>query len=177
MAAILTFQVDVDGFLSNDPLKRLMPIFTLVSSTKLFLMPNYSTEVVAILKNGRHLEISSSCGWLIVKWPTERLLVPIFMPVSPNKSLYHLNSPLRCRPSWKMATILKFQMSLTIFSWSDPWRLLMPIFMLVSPNKPLYHLNAPPRWRPSWKMAAIWFSWIGIITSGIMFLPDFAKSR
>ena len=63
MATILKFQLAVGGFVSNDPLRQLMAIFMLVSPTNLFLKP----KVVAILKNGHHLEISSSCGWRIVK--------------------------------------------------------------------------------------------------------------
>ena len=35
----------------------------------------------------------------------QRLLMPIFMLVSPNKPLYHLTAPLRCRPSWKMKNL------------------------------------------------------------------------
>ena len=77
------------------------------------------------------------------------------MLVWQNKPLYHLTAPLRCRPSWKMAAILTFQVAVGGLLSCDPQRLLMPIFMLVSPNKPLYHLTARLRCRPSWKMAAI----------------------
>ena len=64
MAAILLFQVSVGGLLSSDPQRLLMPIFMLVSANKHLYQ---FIAVVAILKNGRQLEISIASGNFLVK--------------------------------------------------------------------------------------------------------------
>ena len=85
------------------------------------------------------LKFQVAVGGLLSSDP-QRLLMAIFMLVSPNKPVYHLTAPLRWWPSWKMAATLKFQLAVGGLLSSDPQRLLMAIVMLVSPNKPLYHL-------------------------------------
>ena len=68
MAAILKCQVSVGGLLSSDPQRMLMPIVVLVSQKKLL---SFCTKVSAMLKNGRHIEISIAADNFLVKGPTE----------------------------------------------------------------------------------------------------------
>ena len=62
----------VGGFLSNDPCGRLMTIVMLVSPNK--PLCNGTAPVSAILKNGRHLDISN----VFLSCDPRRLLMPIF---------------------------------------------------------------------------------------------------
>ena len=61
------------------------------------------------------------------------------------------------QPSWKMATILNFQVTNVIFPISDPRDICMPILVLVSQFERLFHLFADGHfekwlpWAPCWK--------------------------
>ena len=103
--------------------------------------PIFSTKLAAILKNGGHLGISIISDFILVKWPLENIHAKFHDSIIILTCTY-LPFPLRCRPSWKMAAILKFQVARCIFFQRTPWRMFIPNFMLVSPNARFHQKSA-----------------------------------